>query len=109
MWQSMILVGYFLVQYVDYDDGQYNILLAQQHEVGGQSCTNMVAAWTKNKDEFKVGTIIHIKMSGKCSRVYEVIEGNGKVGSPWRAEDDWIFNGRPWNCNADKIEVLDYE
>ena len=74
MWIKMVLTGYFLVQYVDYDNGQYNILLAQQGGIG----TNLVAAWSKDKDEFKEGTIIYVKMTGECSKVYEVLEGNGK-------------------------------
>ena len=106
MWEKMVLVGYFLVQSVDYDDGHYNILLAQQHEVGGQSATNMIAAYSKDKNEFKEGTTIYLKMEGECSRVYEILEGNGKRGSGWCAEDDWYLNGRPWICNSSKIEVI---
>jgi len=102
----MVLAGYFLVQYVDYDNGQYNVLLAQQRTELGSSGGNMVAAWTKDKDEYKEGDIIYIRMTGECSQVYEILEGNGKRGSPWRPEDDWYLNGRPYICNADKVERI---
>jgi hypothetical protein len=98
----MVLVGYFLVQYVDFDNGQYNILLAQKTNNG----TNMVAAWTKDKDEYKEGDTIYIRMEGECSRVYEVLEGNGKRGTAWAPEDDWYLNGRPYICNAEKVERI---
>ena len=98
----MVLVGYFLVQFVDFDNGQYNILLGQKTNSG----TNEVAAWSKDKDEFKVGDTIYIRMTGECDQVYEVLEGNGKRGTAWAPEDDWYLNGRPYICNADKIERI---
>lgn len=105
MWAKAVLIGYFLVQYVDYDNGQYNVLMKQVY--GDHH--NMVAVWTKNKDEYKENTVIRIKMDGKCSQVYEVLEGNGKRGSPWSPEDDWYLNDRPYVCNADTVERLPNE
>lgn len=99
----LILTGYFLAQCVDAEgNGTYNILL---EELAGSKyrAHNLVAHWTKDPNEFKPGTIYHLTIKGECTQVYEVLEGNGKRGSPWRAEDDWYLNGRPYICNS--IEV----
>ena len=101
MWIKMVLVGYFLVQYVDLDNGTYNILLAQK---GGTP--NMVATWSKYKDTYHEDEILHLRIEGECQQVYEILEGNGKIGSAWRAEDDWYLNCRPYICNSEHIEVI---
>ncbi len=102
MIEKLIITGYFLVQFVDWDDGRYNVLLVKDFK----RQPDMIATWTQDEKEFKVGDIIFIRAEAECTRVYEVLEGNGKRGSPWRAEDDWYLNSRPYICNADKVEII---
>lgn len=102
MFIKLIVTGYFLVQYVDFDDGQYNVILLRDNK----NKPDLVATWTKDKNEFKVGSVIFIKAEAECDRAYEVLEGNGKRGSPWAAGDDWYVNSRPYICNTNKVEIL---
>jgi len=110
--ELMLLTGLFLAQCVDKEsDGTYNILLEQ---VGSSKYKshNLVAHWTKDPEEFKIGKIYQLTVKAECTQVYEVLEGNGKRGSPWRAEDDWYLNGRPYTCNSievkyESVETLD--
>jgi hypothetical protein len=103
MIKFMVIVAYFTVQTVDLDyDGTYNILLQSDYPDERAS----VAAWSKDPNAFKEGTVLRLKIEGKCYYGFSLLEGNGKVGSPWDAADDWINNGRVWVCNADKLEKL---
>ncbi len=94
---KMVLIGFFLVQSVDYDNGRYNVLLAQQGN------TNLIATWSH--DKIQENTTLHLKIEAECSQVYEVLEGNGKRGSGWDPKDDWYVNSRPWLCTATNVET----
>lgn len=94
---KLILIAFFVVRFVDVGSGQTNILL-EDPKTG-----NMVAHWD-NDFKHKPGDVAYLKIEAECTKVYEVLEGNGKRGSPWRAEDDWYVNRRPYICNALKVE-----
>lgn len=98
---ELVLTALFTVSYVDLDyDGTYNILLEDKHT------GNLVAHWEKDASKFKQGEVLELRIKGECTKVYEILEGNGKRGSPWRAEDDWYLNRRPYICNAITVEFL---
>ena len=103
MLHNMVLTGYFLVQDVDKGHGKYNVLLVQEYS----ELPNMVAAWTKSEEELKKGSVVHLQIEAKCSRAYEVLEGDGKRGSGWRKRDDWYVNSRPYICNAVSFERIE--
>ena len=98
MWHKLILIGYFVVQDVSYDNGTYNVLLLQKGSV-----PNLVATHTKSMDDYTEGMVLYLEVHGDCSKTYEVLEGNGKRGTPWRAEDDWYLNSEPYICNSELI------
>ena len=97
---ELILVALFTVRFVDLDNGQYNVLLEDK------ATGNMVAHWVKEPGVFKEGATLYLSIKGDCTKVYEVLEGNGKRGSAWAAEDDWYLNRRPYICNAITVEIL---
>lgn len=104
---ELVFTAYFMVQVVERESDTsktYNILLEQDQGRGRAS--NLVAHWTEDPNEFKEGQVLLLRVHGECTQVYEVLEGNGKRGSPWAAEDDWYVNGKPYICNATKVEKL---
>lgn len=104
---ELVFTAYFLVQVVERESDTsktYNILLEQDQ--GRGRAHNLVAHWTEDPTEFKEGEVVLLRVHGECTQVYEVHEGHGKRGSPWRAEDDWFLVGRPYICNATKVEKL---
>jgi hypothetical protein len=104
---ELVFTAYFMVQVVERESDTsktYNILLEQDQ--GRGRAHNLVAHWTEDPNEFKEGQVLLLRVHGECTQVYEVHEGSGKRGSPWRAEDDWYMVGRPYICNATKVEKL---
>lgn len=104
---ELVWVAYFWVSSVDRESESsktYNILLEQDQ--GRGRAHNMVAHWTEDPNEFKEGELLRLRVHGQCTQVYEVHEGHGKRGSPWAPEDDWYLVGRPYICNATKVEKL---
>lgn len=99
MVEKLILTGLFLVKFVDVDGPTKNILLEQIYPNTG----NMVAWWDKDFSH-KEGDQVEFSIKAECTRVYEILEGNGKRGSPWAAEDDWYLNRRPYICNAEEVK-----
>lgn len=100
---QLIMLGYFLVMFIDLDyDGKYNVLLEDR------SSKNLVTLRVDSMPSFKEGEIIRSKIEAKCdkNKVGEVLEGNGKIGSPWAAEDDWYLNKMTLICTSNKMEIL---
>lgn len=97
---KLVLIAVFTILYVDKDGDQTNILL--EDPITG----NMIAHWDNNF-KHKPGDRVELRIEAECTKVYEVLEGNGKRGTQWAPEDDWYLNRRPYICNATK--VTEYE
>lgn len=96
---NLILTGVWFVMFVDLDyDNKYNILLEQRLPNSG----TMVAIRTDNL-EYQEGTYIEARIEAECTKVYELAEGEGKIGSSWQAADDWVWTRSPYICNATKV------
>lgn len=93
---NLVLTGIWFVMFVNLDyDNKYNILLEQRSPNSG----NMVSIRV-DKSEYKEGSYIEATIKAECNKVQEVVEGEGKVGSPWRAKDDWVWTRSPYICNG---------
>ena len=100
---QLVMLGYFLVMFIDLDyDGKYNILLEEKDS------KNLISLRIESVPFFKEGEIIKFRIEAECdkNKVGEVLEGNGKIGSPWIAEDDWYLNKMTHICNSKKMEIL---
>ena len=99
---KLLLVGYFIIKFIDLDyDGKYNVLLEQDR-------TGNLVSYRQESVSFKEGEMIRLRIDAECdkTKVGEVLEGNGKRGSPWATEDDWYLNRMTYICNAEKVEIL---
>lgn len=106
--KTLIFAGYFLAQCVDKDsDGKYNILFEFLNSARGKAHP-MIAHW-EDSLKFERGKIYNLQVKAECTPTFEVVEGNGKSGSGWAPEDDWIYNGKSLICNAIKVDIISSE
>lgn len=103
--KELIFVGYFLAQCVDQESAaRYNILFEFLNSSRGKAHP-LIAHW-EEKATFKRKQIYHLQVKADCTSSYEIREGNGKSGRGWAPEDDWIFNGSSFHCNATEVKIL---
>lgn len=99
----VLLMGYFLVEASELDyDGRYNILLEQKFPNTG----HMVSLRADELGPFKEGAVVKVNVVSDCNAVGEIVEGNGKSGSPYAPEYDWIYTRNTYICNAIEWEIV---
>lgn len=93
----VLLMGYFMVEAVELDyDGRYNVLLEQRLPNTG----HLVSLRSDKPGPFIEGKVVTVDVVADCNAVGELREGEGKMGSSWRAEDDWYWYATNYVCNA---------
>lgn len=96
---KLFLTGLFFVVFVDKDyDNKYNILLEQTFPR-----TGVMIALRSDEAKYVENTYIELGIKAECAVAYQLEEGNGKIGSSWRAEDDWLWVDTNYVCNAVKV------
>jgi len=94
---ALMFNSLFTVQIIEQDyDHLYNILL-----IDGKN--TRMSYRLNEKPSFNEGDRIFMSIKANCEQVHQLLEGNGKVGSPWRAEDDWINTADAFLCNPFEI------
>lgn len=90
---TLFLTAWFTVQAVDWDVDTYNVLL--ESDSG-----DLVATWYKRNPPI-LGSRSYKNLKVECQLdALEILEGNGKRGSPWIPEDDWYVNRHTKLCTT---------